>query len=256
MSLFFALPALLLAAQPAETPPSEAVPMRCGYRIVQSYPHDPGSFTQGLLWHDGHLYESTGQYGRSRLMRVDLESGKAVRTAAFPADQFGEGIALWRDQIIGLTWRSGIGHRWRLRDFKPLGNFRYEGEGWGLALLGEELVLSDGTPTLRFLDPESMTEQRRLTVTFNGRALGRLNELEAIDGEIWANIWMSDAVARIDPATGKVSSYVDLSGLREDAGARGVDSVLNGIAWDAEGRRLFVTGKNWSKLYQIALEGC
>lgn len=262
MTLILALLAGMAApaatTAPADPPPAVARPAvaRCGYRIVHSYPHDASSFTQGLFWHDGHLYEGTGQYGRSRVARLDLDTGKALAQAPLPADQFGEGIVRWDKQIIGVTWRSGIGHRWRLRDLKPLGSFRYAGEGWGVTMLGDRLVLSDGTPDLRFFDPATMTETGKVGVTFADRPLAMLNELETIDGEIWANVWMTDAIVRIDPDGGAVRAVIDLTGLRQDAGVSGSDSVLNGIAWDAKARRLFVTGKYWPKLYEIALTGC
>ena len=251
---------LLLALVFALAPPAAAAetvaPPRCGYRIVQTYPHDPSSFTQGLFWHDGHLYEGTGQYGRSKVARVDLATGKALAETKLPADQFGEGIVRWRDQIIGVTWQGGVGNRWRLRDLKPVGRFRYTGEGWGVTLHGDSLVLSDGTPELRYFDPATMTEQKRVTVHFAGRPLAMLNELETIYGEIWANVWMTDFIVRIDPDSGAVRGVVDLSGLRQAAGAVGQDSVLNGIAWDAKKKRLFVTGKYWPNLYEIALADC
>lgn len=238
------------ALSPPTTPPV------CGYEVVRDYPHDPRSFTQGLFFHDGHLFESTGQLGQSRVARIDLKTGRVLAEARLPADQFGEGSVRWKDQIISVTWQNGVGHRWRLKDLKPLGRFRYQGEGWGLALLDGQLVWSDGSATLRFFDPATMTEQRRVTVTYAGRPLAMLNELEAIDGEIWANIWMSDVIARIDPVSGKVTRIVNLAGLKTQAGAHGTDSVLNGIAWDAHGKRVFVTGKNWPKLYEIKLTGC
>lgn len=254
MMLVFAL--AMLADPPVATAPAPAPVERCGYRIVQSYPHDTSSFTQGLFWHSGHLYEATGQYGRSRIARLDLKSGKALVQTPLPHDQFGEGITRWGDQIIGVTWKSGIGHRWRLKDLKPLGTFRYAGEGWGLTMVGDSLVLSDGTPELRFFDPATMAEQRRVTVRFAGRPVAMINELETIEGQIWANLWMTDVIVRIDPATGTIFSLVDLSGLKADAGAGGTDSVLNGIAWDAKTKRLFVTGKYWPKLYEITLADC
>lgn len=254
MMLVFAL--AMLADPPVATAPAPAPVERCGYRIVQSYPHDTSSFTQGLFWHGGHLYEATGQYGRSRIARLDLKSGKALVQTPLPHDQFGEGITRWGDQIIGVTWKSGIGHRWRLKDLKPLGTFRYAGEGWGLTMVGDSLVLSDGTPELRFFDPATMAEQRRVTVRFAGRPVAMINELETIEGQIWANLWMTDVIVRIDPATGTIFSLVDLSGLKADAGAGGTDSVLNGIAWDAKTKRLFVTGKYWPKLYEITLADC
>lgn len=254
MMFVFAL--ALLADPPVATTPAPPQVERCGYRIVQSFPHDTSSFTQGLFWHGGHLYEATGQYGRSRIARLDLKTGRALAQTSLPADQFGEGIARWGDQIIGVTWKSGVGHRWRLKDLKRLGTFRYAGEGWGVTMVGDELALSDGTPELRFFDPATMNEQRRVTVRFAGRPVAMINELETIDGQIWANLWMTNFVIRIDPATGRIVSLVDFSGLKADAGARGADSVLNGIAWDAEAKRLFVTGKYWSKLYEIALADC
>lgn len=254
--MMFVLAFALLADPVAATPPAPPPVERCGYRIVQSFPHDATSFTQGLFWDEGHLYEATGQYGRSRVARLDLKTGKALAETKLPHDQFGEGITRWGDQIIGVTWQGGVGHRWSMKDLKPVGTFRYEGEGWGVTMVGGSLALSDGTSALRFLDPATMTEQRRVTVRFGGRPITMINELETIDGQVWANVWMTDFIVRIDPATGDVAALVDLSGLRADAGASGTDSVLNGIAWDAKNRRLFVTGKNWPKLYEITLADC
>lgn len=248
--------ALALFADPAVAAPAPQPIERCGYRIVQTYPHDATSFTQGLFWAGGHLYESTGQYGRSRVAQIDLKTGKALAQTKLPSDQFGEGITRWGDQIIGVTWQGGVGHRWRIKDLKPVGSFRYAGEGWGVTMVGDSLVLSDGTSELRFFDPATMAEQRRVTVRFGSRPLAMINELETIDGEIWANVWMTDMIVRIDPASGAIRAWVDLSGLKEDAGATGHDSVLNGIAWDSDRKRLFVTGKYWPKLYQIALADC
>lgn len=244
--------ALAMIADPPAPPPVE----RCGYHIVQSYPHDATSFTQGLFWDGGHLYEGTGQYGHSRVARLDLQTGKALAQTKLPADQFGEGITRWGEQIIGITWQNGIGHRWSLKDLKPLGDFKYDGEGWGVTMVGDSLVLSDGSSDLKFFDPATMTEQKRVTVRFGGRPISMINELETIDGQVWANVWMTDFIVRIDPATGNVVSLVDLSGLKVDAGASGTDSVLNGIAWDAKKKRLFVTGKYWPKLYEITLADC
>ena len=253
MSLFLAA-LLAMLADPAPPPP-QAIE-RCGYRIVQTYPHDATSFTQGLFWDGGHLYEATGQYGQSRIARLDLKTGKAVAQTKLPSDQFGEGITRWRDQIIGVTWQGGIGNRWRIKDLKPVGTFQYDGEGWGVTMVGDRLVLSDGTSALRFFDPATMKENKRVTVRVGGRPLTMINELETIDGQIWANIWMTDFIVRIDPATGDMVSLIDLTGLKADAGATGNDRVLNGIAWDAQKKRLFVTGKYWPKLYEIALSDC
>ena len=254
MMLVFAL--AMLAEPPVAAAPAPPRVERCGYRIVKSFPHDSSSFTQGLFWHDGYLYESTGQYGRSRVARLDLDTGKAIAETKLPSNQFGEGITRWGDQIIGVTWQGGVGNRWSVKDMKPVGTFQYEGEGWGVTMVGDSLVLSDGTPDLRFFDPATMKERKRVTVRFAGRAIPMLNELETIDGQVWANVWMTDFIVRIDPATGNVASLVDLTTLKADAGASGTDSVLNGIAWDDEGKRLFVTGKNWPKLYEIALADC
>ena len=249
--------ALALLADPAVAAPPPPPPVeRCGYRIVESYPHDTSSFTQGLFWYDGHLYEATGQYGQSRVARLDLKTGKALAETKLPSDQFGEGITRWGDQIIGVTWQGGVGNRWSIKDLKRVGTFRYEGEGWGVTMVGDSLVLSDGTSALRFLDPATMKEQKRVTVRFGGRPITMINELETIDGQIWANVWMTDFIVRIDPESGDVASVIDLSTLKVDAGASGNDSVLNGIAWDAKKKRLFVTGKYWPKLYEITLADC
>lgn len=258
LALALAMLAPVAAPAPAPVPVADPVvsPLLCGFDVVKTYPHDTQSFTQGLFWHDGHLYEGTGQYGRSRVARLDLETGKALAETKLPADQFGEGITRWRDQIIGVTWQSGIGYRWRLKDLKPIGKFRYEGEGWGVTMVGDSLVLSDGTSNLRFFDPATMTQQKRVTVSFAGRPLTMINELETIDGEIWANVWMTDAIVRIDPDSGTVTSYLDLASLRAAAGVSDRDEVLNGIAWDPKKKRLFVTGKYWPKLFEIALTEC
>ncbi len=247
---------MLLAMAQSAAPSTPATVPVCGYEIMREYPHDSSSFTQGLFYHEGHLYEGTGQYGQSRVARLDLATGKALAQRALPADQFGEGIVRWKDQIISITWQNGIGHRWRLSDLKPLGNFRYEGEGWGLAADQSHIILSDGSDTLKFFDPATMRVAKTVKVRLQGRPLRQINELEMIDGELWANIWMTDYIVRIDPASGTVRSLVDMRGLSAQAGASGADSVLNGIAWDAKGKRLFVTGKNWPKLYEIRMTGC
>lgn len=247
---------MLLFALLAMQASADARAPLCPVEVIKEYPHDPTSFTQGLLVHDGQLYEGTGQPGASRVARLDLATGKALAQSRYPADQFGEGIVRWRDQLISVTWQNGIGHRWRLKDLKPIGTFRYAGEGWGLAMLGERLVMSDGTARLRYFDPATMKETGALAVTLNDQPLRNINELEVIDGQIWANVWMTNFIVRIDPATGKVMSVLDLRGLKERAGARGSDSVLNGIAWDAKARRLFVTGKYWPKLYEIRVAAC
>lgn len=229
-------------------------PADTGWALVRSYPHDAGAFTQGLLWHDGLLYESTGIVGRSDIRVVRLEDGRVLRRVKVPAPYFGEGITLWRDRLVSLTWQHGKGFVWSLPDLGKSGDFAYRGEGWGMTSDGRHLIMSDGTAELRFLDAATLEETGRLPVTWNGEPVPMLNELEYVDGEILANIWMSTRIARIDPASGKVIDWIELAELAARAGVKGQDDVLNGIAWDAEGRRLFVTGKNWPRLFEIRLE--
>lgn len=243
LALALLLP-LAIGAAPAPRP--------AGYTIVRSFPHDPAAFTQGLFYRDGRLFESTGLAGRSTIREVRLEDGAVLRKVDLPPHLFGEGIVDWKSQIISLTWQTGIGFRWDRASFRQLASFRYPGEGWGLTRNGRELVMSDGTPVLRFLDPGTFAVRRRLTVTEGGRPVADLNELEWVEGEILANVWHSDTIVRIDPATGRVTGRIDLSDLAAFPN-RGEDEVLNGIAWDRAGRRLFVTGKNWPRLYQIRL---
>ena len=239
-------------------PVAEAAALqRCGYEVVAEYPHDRTAFTQGLFWHKGHLYEGTGQFGESRIMRVNLQTGRADLVQPHSPRDFGEGITRWGDQIIGVTWKGGRGYRWRIKDLKLLGEFRYDGEGWGVTMVGDELALSDGSSSIRFYDPATMAEKRRITVTLGGQPRALLNELETIDGKIWANIWYSDYLVRIDPISGVIDKAVDLQGLRQRSGAGGnPDFVLNGIAWDEARGRLFVTGKNWPKLFEIRVKDC
>ncbi len=223
-------------------------------RIVARYPHDRTAFTQGLVWHDGALFESTGQPGVSDVRRVRLSDGKVLARSKLPGRQFGEGLALSGNRLVSLTWQDGIAHRWDAKTLKRVGQSRYPGEGWGLASDGTSLILSDGTPTLRFVDAKTFAEKRRVTVTANGRPVRDLNELEMIDGKLWGNIWHRDYIVRIDPATGAIDALVDLAPLRAELGALDPEAVLNGIAWDAGGKRLFVTGKWWPTLFEIALE--
>ena len=221
--------------------------------IVRACPHDPGAFTQGLLWCDGRLFESIGEVGRSELREVRLEDGEVLRRAPFPADAWGEGIADWGDEIIGLTLNSGAALRWDRGSLAPRGSRPCPGQGWGLARIGEELVMSDGSDLLRFLDPESFAVRRTLAVTEAGRPLRLLNDLALVKGELLANIFMTDTIARIDPATGEAKRRLDLSQAVARSGRRDIRDVLNGIAYDAEGDRLFVTGKNWPRLFEISL---
>jgi glutamine cyclotransferase len=225
-----------------------------GYKVVKSYPHDPGAFTEGLFLQGGFLYESTGLEGRSSIRKVDLQTGKVILQRDIPATYFGEGIIAWNGKLIELTWQNQIGFIYDLSTFKPVGAFRYAGEGWALTHDGKRIIMSDGTSQLRFLDPTTLRETGRLTVTDNGRPLANLNELEWVKGEIYANIWQTDRVARIDPKTGKVTGWIDLSGLLDArSGGRDQPDVLNGIAYDATKDRLFVTGKFWPRIYEIKL---
>lgn len=231
-------------AAAAEEPPVH------GVRVVREYPHDPRAFTQGLLWLDGRLYESTGLEGQSTIREVELETGRVLRSVSLADDLFGEGLTHWGDELISLTWQDGIGFRWDRRTFRQTGSWRYPGEGWGLTQDGREIVMSDGTAELRFLDPATLAERRRVTVTAAGRPVDQLNELEFVEGEIYANVWQTPYIVRIDPASGEVRGWIDLTPLVRANSGGGAD-VLNGIAWDAAGRRLFVTGKNWRRLYEI-----
>jgi glutaminyl-peptide cyclotransferase len=219
--------------------------------IVRSYPHDAGAFTQGLLVQDGRLFESTGLEGLSTVREVRLEDGAVLRSAALPPADFGEGLVDWGGQIISLTWRSGIGFRWDRNSLRRLGTFAFRGEGWGATRNESDIIVSDGTPVLRFLDPETMAERRRLTVTEGDRPLGWLNDLQWVEGEIFANVFPTDTIARIDPLTGVAAARIRIRGLAAMFGPRGPEQLLNGIGYDAKERRLFVTGKNWPLLLEI-----
>jgi glutamine cyclotransferase len=220
-------------------------------RGPQYWSFDPSAFTQGLSVHEGQLYEGTGLYGASSIRKVDLETGRVERQRPLDARYFGEGIAILGGELFQLTWQNGVGVVYDVDTFEVKRTFRYEGEGWGLTHDGRHLIMSDGSATIRYLDPQSFEVVRRLEVRDRERPVDRLNELEYIDGEIWANIWYDDRIVRIDPSDGAVLGYVDLARLyprRQRA-----DDVLNGIAYDADAKRLFVTGKNWPQLYEIRL---
>jgi glutaminyl-peptide cyclotransferase len=224
-----------------------------GYQVVAAYPHDRGAFTQGLFFHDGWLYESTGQPGRSSIRKVALKTGEVVRRRDLAAPHFGEGLALLKGRLFYLTWISQTGFIYDFETFAPKGQFAYAGQGWGLTTDGAQLIMSDGTATLRFLDPENLTTVRTVEVSDGGAPVPKLNELEWVKGEVWANVWTTDRIVRIDPRTGQVLGWIDLTGLLPDAERRGDEDVLNGVAYDAKGDRLFVTGKQWPKLYEIKL---
>lgn len=221
------------------------------YEVVASFPHDPGAFTQGLLFQDGVLYESTGLHGRSSIRKVDPATGKVLQKRDLDARYFGEGIVVWKDRLVEITWQDQIGFVYDLNSFEPKSTFTYPGEGWGLTHDGARLIMSDGTADLRFLDPETLNETGRVRVTDGGGEVVNLNELEWVEGEIWANIWGSDWIARIDPATGKVKAWIDMTGLLPAADRTGREDVLNGIAYDPKGKRVLVTGKLWPKLFEI-----
>ena len=220
------------------------------YRVINSFPHGTTDFTQGLFVADGALYETTGRIGQSALIRHDILGEATPARRALPADIFGEGAVAVDDRIISLTWRDGIGLIHDLETFEPEGTFPLEGEGWGLTSDGIRLIVSNGTNRLTFLDPDTYEPTGSLTVSANGKPVPRLNELEYIDGEVWANIWQTDVIVRINPETGIVSGFIDLSGLYAD-NRDPRDNVLNGIAWDPESERLFVTGKNWPEIHEI-----
>ncbi|MEO6277560.1 glutaminyl-peptide cyclotransferase [Roseateles sp.] len=224
-----------------------------GFKVVHSYPHDPDAFTQGLFFHDGFLFEGTGLRGRSSIRKVEIETGRVVQQVALPGEVFGEGITQWGDRIIGLTWQEQTAFVLDLKTFKLWRKFSYPGEGWGLTHNERELIMSDGTPELRFLDPLTFKELRRVRVTAGGQPVAELNELEWVEGQVFANIWQTDRIARIDPKTGHVLGWVDLTGLLPANQRTGSDDVLNGIAYDAAKKRLFVTGKLWPRLFEIQL---
>ena len=223
------------------------------YEVVNAFPHDPDSFTQGLIFLDGVLYESTGLYGESSLRRVALETGEVQRLVFLPDEVFGEGLTDWEETLVQLTWREGIGYVYNRDDFSHLTQFYYETEGWGLTHDGENLIMSDGSATLFFLDPETCAILSRMEVMDEDAPVTMLNELEYIQGEIFANIWQTDTIVRIDPETGAVKGWIDLGGLLPEEERTYTTNVLNGIAYDPETDRLFVTGKRWPKIYEIRL---
>jgi glutaminyl-peptide cyclotransferase len=222
-----------------------------GYQVVRAYPHDPHAFTQGLQYLDGFLYEGTGLNGRSSVRKVKLETGEVLQRYDLASQYFGEGITVWNSQIIELTWRSEIGFVYDKTSFSQLRTFTYAGEGWGLTHDAANLIMSDGTDHLRYLDPATFAERRRIQVTAEGMPVRNLNELEYVRGEIYANIWQTNLIARISP-DGRVLGWIDLSGLLSPSDRASAD-VLNGIAFDADHERLFVTGKLWPRLFEIKL---
>jgi glutamine cyclotransferase len=228
-----------------------SAPVRYGYKVVKAYPHDAGAFTQGLEYRDGMLFEGTGLNGRSSLRRVRLSDGKVLASVPLSAEYFGEGITVQKERILQLTWKHGMGFLYDRATLKKTGSFAYPGEGWGLANDGKFVYMSDGSSTIRVWDPVSLKEVRRFTVKAQGRPVGQLNELEMVEGELYANVWQNDVILRIAPADGTVVGVIDLTGILGPVD--GEVDVLNGIAYDAAAKRLFVTGKLWPKIFEIQL---
>jgi len=223
------------------------------YKVVNTYPHDRSAFTEGLVFEDGVLYEGTGLRGYSNLRRVKLETGEILQICELPPQFFGEGVTVYGNKIIQLTWQSHIGFIYDKYSFKLLQEFNYPDEGWGIAHDGKHLIMSDGTATLHFLDPETFEEISQIEVSANNTPVTRINELEYIQGEIYANIWQTERIARIDPLTGQVIGWIDLKGILSPEDDSETVDVLNGIAYDLKNSRLFVTGKFWPKLFEIEL---
>ena len=224
-----------------------------GYRIVNTYPHDPRAFTQGLVFADGVLYEGTGLRGQSGLRKVDLKTGNILRVRQLSAHFFGEGITIYGNRVLQLTWRAKVGFVYDRQTFQLLETFNYPTEGWGITHDGRSLIMSDGTSTLYFLDPQTFQEVHRLAVHTRDGPVSRLNELEYVQGEIYANVWKTDRIAKISPETGEVVGWIDLEGLLKPEDHNSRIDVLNGIAYDVKNDRLFVTGKLWPKLFEIEL---
>lgn len=234
-----------------EPSPTPAPPPTYAFEVVNSYPHDPEAFTQGLVFYEGGLYEGTGRWGESTLREVALASGTVLRSRPLENQYFGEGITLLGDRIYQLTWQEQTGFIYDRATFEPLQTFTYPHEGWGITHDGTRLIVSDGTAEIRFWDPATLQETSRITVRDNQGPVNRLNELEYVNGEIWANIWMTDLIARISPETGDVLGYIDLTGLLDTTSLTQPADVLNGIAYDPATGRIFVTGKLWPTLFEI-----
>lgn len=246
--------ALSLLLLPALAVASDPIPAY-RYTVVHAYPHDRTAYTEGLFYRDGALFEATGTVGASSVRKVELNSGKVLQQTATPWPDYGEGIVAWKDRLIQLTWQDHEGIIYDLATLTPRAKFAYSGEGWALTDDGTHLLMSDGTPTIRVLDPDSLQQVGHIDVTADGKPLANLNELEWVKGELYANVWLTNRIARIDPASGKVVGWIDLTGLGPDPSTLPdpTNDVLNGIAYDAVHDRLFVTGKCWPQLYEIRL---
>lgn len=238
---------------PAAPAPVKAGPEKLRVRVISSRPHDPSAYTQGLVWHEGSLYESTGLHGESSLRQVDPASGEVGRRVDLPRKYFGEGLARVGDRLVQLTWRDGVAFVYRLSDFQKVGEHRYKGEGWGLCHDGTRLVMSDGSDRLQLRDPETFALVGEVRVRMEGAPVDRLNELECVDGAVYANVYQTESLVRIDPATGKVTALIDASGLLDPAEYRAGAEVLNGIAWVPETKRFLITGKHWPLMFEVEL---
>ena len=233
--------------------PQAVEPLFYTYEVVAEYPHLRTSYTQGLQFVDGELWEGTGEYGNSRILRTDLATGKVLESKPISDEEFGEGITLLGDKIYQLTWLNGKLHTYDRKSLRHLATHTYKGEGWGLTTDGERLYMSDGSNYIRILNPETMKQEGRFGVTLRGESLQYLNELEWIDGKIWANVYTTDHIVIINPENGVVEGVINLSGILPEKERDSRTDVLNGIAYDKETKRIFVTGKNWSKLYEIKI---
>jgi len=248
-----AVVAALLACAPATVAQRRPAPVQ-SYKVIAEYPHDQSAFTQGLVFADGHLYESTGLEGESTLRRVDLTTGRTLQRVDVPPQYFAEGLALVGDELLQLTWKHKLGFVYDRATFKQKRTFSYNTEGWGIAYDGSSrLIMSDGSDALTFLDPKSFAPLKTLRVRDGAKPVSNLNELEWIEGEVWANVWTTDRIARISPNTGEVNAWIDLSTLYPRAQRLPPADELNGIAYDRATRRIFITGKKWPRLYQIAV---
>jgi glutaminyl-peptide cyclotransferase len=241
-------------ANSANNTPARARVAKHSYQIVNIYPHDSGAFTQGLIFVDGKLYEGTGQEGRSSLREVDLQSGRVVKKVDVPTPFFGEGITLLNGKIYQLTWQHQIGFIYNAATLEKLGQFEYTGEGWGITNDGRSLIISDGSNRIKFLDPDSFRVTKTIAVIDGNNPVNELNELEYVNGEIYANIWHDQRIVTIDPQNGRVTGWIDLTGLLQPGAVHDEEAVLNGIAFDQAGNRLFVTGKLWPQLFEIKLK--
>lgn len=239
---------------PRNDSPANAVVPKFGYQVVNIWPHDPNAFTQGLLFLDGKMVESTGQEGRSSLRNVELQTGRILKKIDVPYPYFAEGITVFNNKIYQLTWQDQLGFIYDAQSFEKTGQFYYNGEGWGLTTDGRSLILSDGSNRIRFLDPDSFKVTKTIAVMDGKTPVDQLNELEFVNGEIYANIWHDDRIATINPENGRVTAWIDLAGLLQPGDVQDPEAVLNGIAYDQSSGRLFVTGKLWPRLFEIKIK--